>query len=251
MSKDPAILFYYRDFLHGTRRFTREQRGLYIELLCEQADSNTGSISEDDMKFILGGCDESISAPVLKKFTTDTQGYFNKKLREVIDKRKMYSESRRRNREKKKEDINNICETHDEHMGTHMANANADEIRDKKERGTGKTIIEKVREFYQEEFKKGEGKDHYIAYCRFVGIIFNEKYENPLGEPMVHILKIPKQVTYTQYENLSKEAKLRGVKILDLLDSMINKPNYVKDAKSLYLTLLNWIKRREIQGTNH
>ena len=71
MSKDPAFLFYYQDFMWGTRFFTREQRGLFIEFMCEQADSSTGSISEEHMNNICNSCDEHTKNMVLSKFKKD------------------------------------------------------------------------------------------------------------------------------------------------------------------------------------
>jgi len=129
-----------------------------------------------------------------------------------------------------------------------------DKERDKDKEYFGKSenlFLDEAREFYRKEFEKGKGDKSYNAYCRFVGIIFNEKFKNPLDKPAHHLIRIPGQVTFSQYKELSKEAKLRGVKILDLLDDMINKPTYTDGTESLYLTLLSWIKRRPIQGTNH
>lgn len=108
-----------------------------------------------------------------------------------------------------------------------------------------------ARDFYSEQFIIAKGKEKYNAYCHFAGIIFNEKYTNAIDEPVQHIIRIPKQVSYEQFENLAAEARKRQVKIMDLLDVMINKPSYLKGTKSLYLTLLNWVKREPIKGTNH
>ena len=117
--------------------------------------------------------------------------------------------------------------------------------------GGGKKIIQEARKFYREEFKKSHGEKSHDSYCRFVGTIFNEKYKNPLLKPAIHILEIESQLTFEQYEQLVREAKRRGVNITDLLNDMINKPSYVNGAESLYLTLLSWIKRRPVQGTNY
>ena len=98
MSKDPAFLLYYQDFMWGTRLFTKEQRGLYIELLCEQADSETGSISEKHMINICYLCEEQTKNIVLEKFVKDDNGWYNKKQRELIEKRRNYCDSRAVNR---------------------------------------------------------------------------------------------------------------------------------------------------------
>ena len=140
----------------------------------------------------------------------------------------------------------------------YIANASALRRNAKKESKVKESIESKekkesknnARAFYSEQFLIAKGKEKYDAYCRFAGTIFNEKYTNAINEPVQHIISIPKQVSYEQFENLAAEAKKRQVKIMDLLDVMINKPTYLKGTKSLYLTLLNWVKREPIKGTN-
>lgn len=110
MSKDPAFLFYSSDFLTGTLLMSMEQKGKFITLLCIQHQK--GHMSERDMLQICGTYDEDI----FDKFQKDSDGnFFNERLKEEIDKRKAYSESRRNNR-MKKEDMNNICLSYDVHM---------------------------------------------------------------------------------------------------------------------------------------
>ena len=36
--KDPAVLFYFQDFLVGTEFMTDDEVGKYIRILCHQAD---------------------------------------------------------------------------------------------------------------------------------------------------------------------------------------------------------------------
>jgi hypothetical protein len=110
MSKDPAFLFYSSDFLTGTLLMSMEQKGKFITLLCIQHQK--GHMSERDMLQICGTYDQDI----FDKFQKDSDGkFFNERLKEEIDKRKSYSESRRNNR-MKKEDVNNICLSYDVHM---------------------------------------------------------------------------------------------------------------------------------------
>jgi len=109
MGKDPAFLFYYQEFMHGTRKFTAEQRGIYIELICEQADSKTGSIKKEDMMLICGRYEEEVSLSVKLKFVEDENGFYNEKLRDILYKRREYCKSRSYNRSTRK--------THVKHMG--------------------------------------------------------------------------------------------------------------------------------------
>lgn len=131
MAKDPAFLFYYVDFLHGTRHMTREQKGLYIELICEQADSISGSIPADIYEALT---DCECSGPVKKKFDLDAGGYYNPRLRETMEKRKNFTESRRKNlQSKKKDDVDPDKDHHmDPHKDAHMGNRNRNRNLDKR-----------------------------------------------------------------------------------------------------------------------
>lgn len=120
--KDPAFLFYSSDFLSGTMLMSNEDVGKYIRLLCLQHQK--GHLKEKDMLNICGGKNDDI----FDKFSLDDEGnYYNVRLEEEIIRRKNYSESRRKNREKKtkenisktyEKDMKNICNSYDKHMET-------------------------------------------------------------------------------------------------------------------------------------
>jgi len=85
--KDPAFLFYSRDWLTGTSFFTFEQKGKYIDLLCAQHDH--GHLSEKQISVI---CRGEIDDEVMGKFEVDEEGkWFNVKLDSEIIRRKEYS----------------------------------------------------------------------------------------------------------------------------------------------------------------
>ena len=111
--KDPAFLFYYQDFAYGTRRMSCEEKGCYIELLCEQADS--GHLPLKEIMRILG---ESfiIWDSICNKFIADKDGnFYNVILEEHLMKRRKYTESRKKN----------LKGSHKaKHMKPHMVNAN-------------------------------------------------------------------------------------------------------------------------------
>ncbi len=99
MSKDPAVLFYTSDFLTGTAFFTDAQRGQYIRLLCEQ--HQIGHIPPEHMLEICKTAD----SPVIKKFTTDENGFFfNTRMEEEIEKRRQFSEYQSKKAKKRWED---------------------------------------------------------------------------------------------------------------------------------------------------
>lgn len=120
--KDPAFLFYSNDFLSGTMLMKDEDVGRYIKLLCLQHQS--GHLTKEDM---LG---MKATPKVFAKFKIDEEGkYYNERLEYESERRKAYSESRRNNRKKK--DMNNICNSYEEHMENE--NININKIKYKKE----------------------------------------------------------------------------------------------------------------------
>lgn len=120
MAKDPAILFYTSDFLTGTFTMTDEQVGRYIKLLCLQHQK--GHLTIKDLEFVCRGKD----AEVFAKFEQDAEGcFFNKTLKEHSEKRKAYSDSRRKNLKGKKPHMDIHME---HHMAAHMENENENVI---------------------------------------------------------------------------------------------------------------------------
>lgn len=104
MAKDPALLFYTNDFLAGTYTMTDEQVGKYIRLLCLQHQKY--SLTKKDMMNICKTYDKDI----FEKFVLEKGVYYNVRLRKEADRRRAYSESRRKNRGGER--------TYDEHMET-------------------------------------------------------------------------------------------------------------------------------------
>jgi hypothetical protein len=152
MSKDPAFLFYSSDFLTGTLLMSMEQKGKFITLLCIQHQK--GHMIEKDMLQICGTYDEDI----FSKFKKDNDGkFYNERLKEEVEKRKAYSESRRNNR-KKKEDMIDTFKTYDEHMENENENENKDLNKSKKVSSFQKPTVEQV-----EEYMKERGMSNYAS----------------------------------------------------------------------------------------
>lgn len=120
MAKNPAVNFYTSDFLTGVSFMNNEQVGAYIKLLCYQ--HQFGHLSEQQLKTVTQ--DEL----VLSKFKKDDNNlYFNERMEIEIKKKQSYSESRARNRLKKEtyeKDMNNTCETYEQHMENRNRNIN-------------------------------------------------------------------------------------------------------------------------------
>lgn len=100
MAKDPAILWYWNDWNGGTSTFTRHLKGCYIDLLSSQF--NSGRLSLAEIKTVLGA-DFGPSWPALqKKFRKDENDlYYNERMEQEQEKRKRFTESRRRNLDSK------------------------------------------------------------------------------------------------------------------------------------------------------
>lgn len=121
MSKDPAFLFYPNDYLGGTMGMTFEQKGAYIDLLIFQF--NNSHFTEADAKQVLSICFSSVWQVLQNKFKTEgenQQFFFNERLREEIEKRKSFVESRRNNALHEKK----TRKAYAKHMGNENENRN-------------------------------------------------------------------------------------------------------------------------------
>ena len=152
MAKDPAVLFYYQDFLVGTEFMTDSEVGQYIRILCHQADK--GRLSSEH---ILKICNcQSIPKNILSKLLKDENGkYYNARMELEREKRQKYTESRRNNRKKGK-DMSNISLSYVKHMENENENINENGNKDINENGAEDFLIayehpvkEKVLSFFE------------------------------------------------------------------------------------------------------
>ena len=90
--KDPAFLLYYESYLNGTKFMSDAAKGVYIDLLCNQAD--LGPLSWEQMKTLCPGID-LVWNELQNKFQQSKTGtYYNKRLNEELEKRMTYCKSR-------------------------------------------------------------------------------------------------------------------------------------------------------------
>lgn len=137
MAKDPAFLFYVNDWLGGTMTLTRHQKGCYIDLIVAQF--NSGHLDIEAVKTVLGADYPLWQGILSKKFIVDQNGcFYNERLELEINKRAAYGDSRRKNRNAKKEIATNPThdDTYVEPMSVHMDNENRN-INVLKEEGVG------------------------------------------------------------------------------------------------------------------
>ena len=93
--KDPAFLFYPKDYYEGTRTMLPEERACYIDLLCYQHQH--GSIPSDlrrVMMYCSGATEEVINHVLSEKFQLTDNRWLNRRLTTEIAKREDYSRSK-------------------------------------------------------------------------------------------------------------------------------------------------------------
>jgi hypothetical protein len=108
-------------------------------------------------------------------------------------------------------------------------------------------MIEEKRMWFLEQYNQAKSQNKnpnmVSAYANMVKYIISEK--NEFGEPLVEILKIPKQIAFHQLEKLMDKYKASLSDILDAINGLANNKTYTKYKESLYLTVVNWIKRNQ------
>jgi len=95
MAKDPAFLFYYKDWLATTRFMKPEDKGYFVDLLCYQAEM--GTVSQEIIDQMMPSENWQKLKP---KFTRNRHGFYNDMQRMFLDKRRKYVDSRRNNGKK-------------------------------------------------------------------------------------------------------------------------------------------------------
>jgi hypothetical protein len=182
MSKDPAFLFYSNDFLTGTYTMNDEQVGKFIRLLCLQHQK--GELTEKDMLNVCKTYDEDI----FSKFNKTEKGFYNERLRNEAEKRKLYSESRKNNRKKK--DIKDISKTY----VSHMENENENEI-----------VNTKIKGIKPDSTTKIELTETQLGSCiEYLQITKNKKVSKENIKGLFEVFKV-KEFTGLKYYNSEAE----------------------------------------------
>jgi len=217
--KDPAVLFYFQDFLVGTEFMEDAEVGKYIRVLCHLADK--GVLTPRQLSFI---CRGDVPLSVLSKLKTDDDGnFYQQRMRTEREKRMSYSESRRQNRIKKSD---NICKTYDQHM----ENENEDDNTTFKKGNKGKV---KSKEFYLAEREKTENTSFHFFVDYLLG-------KNELNRPFSKILNMKDPIGHLRFEELQTLAAEHNTKIMDKVRGI---ENHKTQYASFNLTLTNWIKK--------
>lgn len=88
--KDPAFLFYSKDWLEGTAEMLPEEKGVYIDLLCHQHQKGSLPIDTKRLAKIVGLSEQDflfIWSGIKSKFVENDHRYYNRKLTDVVTER--------------------------------------------------------------------------------------------------------------------------------------------------------------------
>lgn len=105
-AKDPAVLWYYRDYLSGTEEMSWAEQGAYSRLLNKQADK--GHLSLESVKKILKKDFPVLWPAVSEKFLIDQDGnYYNERMDIEVAKRAKNSKAQKDRIQKYWDDLRN------------------------------------------------------------------------------------------------------------------------------------------------
>ncbi len=126
MTKDPAFLFYPGDYLQDTQCLSERTQVAYDRIMCEHMRNIC--ISKQQLKFFTKRLTDEEREELVLMLTEKNEGYQITWVAESIEKRRLYSESRRKNREspkeKKIEKDQNISKSYVKHMVNENENEN-------------------------------------------------------------------------------------------------------------------------------
>jgi hypothetical protein len=92
MTKDPAFLFYSKDFYTGTRTMLPKERACYLDLMIYQHQNQYIPDDIERISMFCTGIDEAtLKATLEAKFKLCDKGWYNLKLRDVMEERECYS----------------------------------------------------------------------------------------------------------------------------------------------------------------
>lgn len=94
MAKDPAFLFYSKDFYEGTRMMLPEEKACYIDLLIYQHQN--GPIPNEPRRLTMYCCgiaEATLIATLEAKFELTENGWVNKRLEKEINEREKYKKT--------------------------------------------------------------------------------------------------------------------------------------------------------------
>jgi uncharacterized protein YdaU (DUF1376 family) len=239
--KDPAFLFYPKDWLEGTAEMHPNEKGVYIDLLCYQHQK--GDLPTDTSKLArlvrLSVSDfTEIWNSISIKFETKGERTYNKRLNDEINDRSTRAHK------------NKVVGWFSAYLRTHELNKAQYSLLKK----TFKTddfnnipndrLNECINEWCNERLKSIEDANE---DANANSIIIDNSKCTPEGlalvkyiETLSNVSKVKNQLTCEEANRLMTE--FPKDKIKDILTAMENRANLVKNNLSVNLTIRKWIK---------
>ena len=125
MAKDPAFLFYPGDYLRDTQCLSSNAQVAYDRIMCEHMRNIC--ISKSQLKFFTKRLKDEERDEIMHLLTEVQGGYQIEWVAESVNKRRAYSDSRRKNKASKSiNHMTHISSSYDDHM----ENENENEIED-------------------------------------------------------------------------------------------------------------------------
>lgn len=247
--RDPAFLFYSKDWISGTSEMLPEEKGIYIDLLCYQHQNGNLPTDTKRLAKIVGiSHDEFIKLwkVVSLKFVNENERLINLKLQSVMFDRAEKGHTNKisgtfaavlRKADLSKKDYNFIRKEF--------------KIDDFKQIDSER-LTECLSEWLQERLKSiANGNANAIVNEDLLNNGSEEKetekihpLQTYVKEKFERITKMQKQLTYEECEKLLN--KFSSKQISSTLMAMENYKK-ITEKVSVYLTLLNWLERDNIK----
>lgn len=163
MAQDPAFLFYPGDYLRDTQCLSEKAQVAYDRIMCEHMRNIC--ITQQQLNFFIKRLNEDEKDEIKMILTKIPGGFQISWVAESITQRRLYSESRRKNKQGK---TKNISKSYDSHMEIEIENV----IEDKKENKNLNEIsdfeigksIEYVKTTGQKSFTPDQVKEYWAAF---------------------------------------------------------------------------------------
>jgi uncharacterized protein YdaU (DUF1376 family) len=247
--KDPAFLFYSKDFYEATRTMLPKERACYIDLLIYQHQHEFIPNDTERIMLYCSGIDEATLKAVLQaKFKLCDKGYYNQRLSNVVQQRKEFSE---------KQSDNGSVGQFFKKAKIALKSKEYNELKDFIYNVYGKeNLLIQIRntensEALLEAMLQAKLKHLAIVNETAIENDIKDNVESPIElhflqrfiiDKLKNVKKIPDQLTPEQCEKLIKEYGAENVK-----EKLLALENYrdIKKYTNLYLTLRTWCKPKE------
>ena len=240
--KDPAFLFYAKDFYEGTRTMLPKERACYIDLMIYQHQH--GAIPNDIERVLMycGGIDEATLKNTLdSKFVLTDNGWVNMKLQTVIDERREFS---------KKQSANGLV---GQFFKKAKSTLSAKDYRDLKHYVYNVYTKEALIQSLQKEEATHEGLlkallKHLEDVDENEDVIVDKevnthKLSSWIDKNATRVNKMKEPLTFEQCTKLKED--FHNEFIMEILTSMHNYEPLLRKNRNANLTFRNWANRDE------